>query len=470
MNSNNSKTTPLLKYMIILISIIGGLVLIGIVISIIKKNISSNNLQNDNQFGLPPLGYMDSTTLNCPDFWTLTDITDNSSNCIDRGGLNNMSSFEPKNSFGKQPYNTKKYLFPYNSVTDTSYNTTSPLKWLSTTDCSNTNTVNGFGDNYMCPYSHPYAVKFNNEQTTSGFICTNDGTSRFIVNSVEYDKFKKNYMKGKKSYINCMSIKNNTEKYKFFDGSLNDINKKISNVSCSIPGFICSNFSSNVSDISQNLCPSDYPYQDSKKCCKTSNLKDCSDNFFKVSGDPFKNNLTFNCPSNYPIAINDTNNKIGVFCSKKSNSDKTMLFTDAKLSNDIVGCNKTNLNLLNSDDDLYYACKSNNTCPEDYPYSINTGSKCCKINPSTDLDNNCDNTAFQTDCPDKNGNCNNYYTTQCTDKKSFPIISEKDWEKQYKKALKKKDMSLMRKLSGMEERCNWVNECGRVWQGIDPYC
>ena len=128
---------------------------------------------------------------------------------------------------------------------------------------------------------------------------------------------------------------------------------------------------------------------------------------------------------------------------------------------------------LKSEKDTYFSCSSDLTCPSDYPYVLSQtndlSNNCCNINPKTDLDNNCPSMGFNKEF-DGDKKENDYPSTLCTNERSFPVITEKNWSKQYKKALDKNDMTLMRELPGMEERCNWVKECGRVWQGIAPFC
>ena len=470
----NSKNIPMLKNIIILISIIGGIVLIGVIISILKKYIFTSTSQNSNQFGLPPLGYMDTTTLNCPDFWSLSDISNNIANCINRGpGLNNTIS--TNDDTGAYIYNKNEYKYPYDSITDVSFSNI-PIKILSNTVCDDDNAVDS-SENYMCPYSHPYSVIFNSSESR-GFICTNDGNTR-TVTDVSYNYFKNNYLEGSKKFINCQEKKSfGNNKYNFLKGAYSEISN-ISDISnCDLPGFRCINFSKKYPENLQNLCPPDYPIvntEDNTKCCKFGDGTDCG-NFYKVNGSPFETN-NFTCPTNYPIALDDTNGRKGVFCSKniegRNINNGQMSFENAQNNSDIVGCNKTNLNILKSEKDTYFSCSSDLTCPNDYPYVLpqtdDLSNNCCNINPKTDLDNNCPSMGFNK-AFDGDKKENNYPSTLCTNERSFPVITEENWSKQYKKALDKNDMTLMRELPGMDERCNWVKECGRVWQGIAPFC
>jgi len=78
------------------------------------------------------------------------------------------------------------------------------------------------------------------------------------------------------------------------------------------------------------------------------------------------------------------------------------------------------------------------------------------------------------DCPDywiKVGStsdgkvqCKNKYKLplkdDCEDMKTFSEVSGKKW-------INSEDRST---ISGVEERCKWLNQCGGVWQGVQDYC
>ena len=223
----------------------------------------------------------------------------------------------------------------------------------------------------------------------------------------------------------------------------------------------------------QNLLTKDY---DSLDLSNNSPSILCLDsNFIKSKPN------TKTCPPNYPVAFNmatgqnDTHPLVGAFCSstndgtKFSTKDSSFnLSSIPKNKDQYIGCNKTNLDLIDSSGDLYYSCKSNPVCPSDYPFSI-TGNKCCKVDPNIDIDNNCKNSSYTIDCPVKT-QCKNNNVTTCANTKKFTKIDEKEWEKKYAEALKKKDLSLMKQIPGMSERCKWIKTCGRVWQGIDIFC
>jgi hypothetical protein len=68
---------------------------------------------------------------------------------------------------------------------------------------------------------------------------------------------------------------------------------------------------------------------------------------------------------------------------------------------------------------------------------------------------------------DSNGkvHCRNAYGIPLKDKKcsnsaKFSTIKSSTWTGSEDKA----------NLSGVKERCKWLNECGGVWQGVQQYC
>ena len=61
--------------------------------------------------------------------------------------------------------------------------------------------------------------------------------------------------------------------------------------------------------------------------------------------------------------------------------------------------------------------------------------------------------------------CRNTYgltlkESDCEDMKTFSEVSGTKW-------INSEDRST---ISGVEERCNWLNKCGGVWQGVQDYC
>lgn len=61
--------------------------------------------------------------------------------------------------------------------------------------------------------------------------------------------------------------------------------------------------------------------------------------------------------------------------------------------------------------------------------------------------------------------CRNTYglslkDTTCEDIKTFSEVKSSDWTGS-------EDRST---ITGVEERCDWLNKCGGVWQGVQDYC
>lgn len=61
--------------------------------------------------------------------------------------------------------------------------------------------------------------------------------------------------------------------------------------------------------------------------------------------------------------------------------------------------------------------------------------------------------------------CRNTYgltlkESDCEDMKTFSEVSGTKWINSEDRAT----------ISGVEERCNWLNKCGGVWQGVQDYC
>ena len=61
--------------------------------------------------------------------------------------------------------------------------------------------------------------------------------------------------------------------------------------------------------------------------------------------------------------------------------------------------------------------------------------------------------------------CRNAYqlpmnSDTCTDSEQFSVINSDTWTQAEDKTT----------LSGVTERCSWINRCGGVWQGVQDYC
>ena len=112
---NTSKS--LSTFVIVFICIIGVVIIIGVSVTLLYRTIKSNKQDILSTLEMPPLGYMDNTTLNCPDYWTVTDISKTSVTCQDENNKginfnNSIDTMNPSNT-GGTPYDPSNYNYPY---------------------------------------------------------------------------------------------------------------------------------------------------------------------------------------------------------------------------------------------------------------------------------------------------------------------------------------------------------------------
>jgi len=342
--------------------------------------------------------------------------------------------------------------------------------------------------NYTCPISHPFPVGFNETENKiyDGLLCSKrqNDSSHLIIPKTE--------LKGQidqKNLVWCGTNKNTskdgTNINNFWDISLND--------SCNMPNIKCDKFYNYLAfqyeDKTRTLsktCPPRLPKYNNGSCCDLSdnNCEDLNKNIswhLRINGSEklgenggYTSSQNNKCPTNYPYAVNlvnGDNTYHGVFCSNKNSNDVEKIPKD---DDNYIGCKKTNINSksINKPTDLFFSCSSNPTCPIEYPF--NTGQsgekECCKTNPKIDIDSNCNINAYTTSCPDNTDVCKSNYETTCKKTQEFPKINTKKWLEIYSEAMAENDLSKMSNIKGMTERCNWVNTCGRVWQGVSEFC
>ena len=501
-------TKSLSTFVIVFICIIAVVIAIGVGVTLLYKTIKSKKQNVLNTLAIPPLNYMDNTTLNCPDYWTVVDDSGGQITCQNTNGFNNSSHHIDTKDIPSS-YNLSKYMYPYKSdssmatVIDNINNGYSiALDCSGIDDCIETKYISSNNNtSFMCPYSHPYkiaaagsGIDSSSSKILNGMLCVSSDLSGYssinesgvlheFINKITNNKTSKKY---KNSIMYCKKSKaansSMTINKLLKDISNNKIKNNYSKISKNLPSIQCNDFSRNINDISQNLCSPEYPfYTTSKKC--TNPISKTTSSSYTINKGVFKSN-SLPCPSNYPIAFNmakdksDKNPLMGVFCSSKnkikgnfsidSSNNFNLDYIPSKNKN-IVGCNATNLDLINNSSNLYYSCKSSNICPEDYPFSSNGGKKCCISDPKLDYEDNCKNPDYIISCP-SGDKCKNNINSGCKTSKTFPKITEENWEKNYSKAMKKKDISIMSNVKGISERCSWIRTCGRVWQGIDVFC
>jgi len=342
------------------------------------------------------------------------------------------------------------------------------------------------GINYTCPISHPFPVVFKetDNKIYDGLLC-----SKKQIDSSELIIYRTDFEDNKKNLVWCGTnndtSKDGTNIDNFWDISLND--------SCNMPNIKCDRFYNflafqyeDKTRTFSKTCPPRLPKYNNGSCCDLSdnnceNLNktinwDLRINGIKKVGENggYTSSQDNKCATNYPYAVNlvnGDNTYHGVFCSNKNSNDVEKIPKD---DDNYIGCKKTNINSksINKPTDLFFSCSSNPTCPIEYPF--NTGQsgekECCKTNPKIDIDSNCNINAYTTSCPDNTDVCKSNYETTCKKTQEFPKINTKKWLEIYSEAMAENDLSKMSNIKGMTERCNWVNTCGRVWQGVSEFC
>ena len=476
---------------IVIICIIVGVIIIGIVVAIINNVNSSTS--DEQTLPVPPLDYMDTTTLNCPDYWKVIKNENDEITCQNNEGGYNNSIFK-ENDVGIN-FDVNKYTYPNNKKTQNILDNIDDKILVNSLDnCPNedNNIINKTNNNinYTCPYDYPYPVKFNTIGLDDGekktinnydsYVCSNRQTDQkqLTISKKEYNGYINNF-------VWCGT---NTNKSK--DGLLLDKLFDVCNNECNLSNLKCDKFWDTQKSYRQ-VCPTTHPiYKDvdgNDNCCDIND--NCVDYSYLIDnksdkyssgrtnlnwGVGIKKSQNKTCPANFPYAVNlvkDDKTYYGVFCHVDSSNNVTSI---PKNDSNFVGCNETNLNAIRNPQQLYFSCKSDNSCPIKYPFNTPTG-KCCKNNPDLDIDNTCISDSYTTPCPAiilKNDNpyCKNNYETSCKNTMTFPKIKPKDWAKVYQETLDNNDITLLRKVPGMTERCNWVNTCGKVWQGISDFC
>ena len=58
----------------------------------------------------------------------------------------------------------------------------------------------------------------------------------------------------------------------------------------------------------------------------------------------------------------------------------------------------------------------------------------------------------------------------CEDTIQFKKIKQSNWINTMAEGINNKNLNVMKDIPGMDERCKWLSTCGRVWQGVQPFC
>tara|TARA_R110002074_G_scaffold61847_1_gene149224 strand:+ start:163 stop:1623 length:1461 start_codon:yes stop_codon:yes gene_type:complete len=477
-------------FTIVFICIIVGVIIIGASVALIYKFVINKN-DNKTNLPLPPLDYMDTTTLNCPDYWNVIEDEDGIVTCENNtGGYNN--SIQPDDTLGTSynKYITNTYIYPNNKKTQDLLDDLDN-KTIYRNDCSASDVLginnrmqyeNRNGINYTCPISHPFPVRFNEtgNKQFDDILCSK---RQNVSSTLQIHKTDWAGQKNQDLLVWC-GTNNNTSK----DGTNIDNFWDISLNKCDMPNIKCDKFydylTNNYTTNYTKICPPKHPKYIDGSCCDLSdnNCKDLNNDIdwnFRINGledktGGYTSSQYNECPTNYPYAVNlvdGDNTYHGVFCSNKNSNDVEKIPKD---DDDYIGCNETNINSksINVPDDLFFSCSSNPTCPIEYPFKTEKpGEKeCCKTNPKIDIDGNCSINAYTTSCPNNTDVCKSNYETTCKKTQEFPKINTKKWLEIYSDAMAENDLSKMSNIKGMTERCNWINTCGRVWQGVSEFC